>query len=82
MGLRVIRVAAVLSSLCHSNSHPEAHKQGPVRFIREQLCDEVKLYLLFLNFCLATVNAFNVGITYTTIDLPYHEMKNLTKGML
>ena len=55
---RVLELWSVLVS--HFTSHPEAEKRGCVKSIKERLCDEVKLYLLFLNFLLPTVNAFNV----------------------
>ena len=53
--------------------------------IKSQLCDETKLYLLFLNYLLPTVNAFNVAFqatSYTTIHLLHPEMKKLTKCLL
>ena len=53
-----------------------------MKSIKERLCDEVKLYLLFLNFLLPTVNAFNVATSYTTIHLLHPEMRKLTKRIL
>ena len=53
--------------------------------IKNLLCDEVKLYLLFLNHLLPTINAFNVAFqatSYTTIHLLHSEMKRLTKRLL
>ena len=60
-------------------------KRGCIQSIKERLCDEVKLYLLFLNFLLPTVNAFNVAFqatSYTTIHLLHPEMRRLTKRIL
>ena len=53
-----------------------------MKSIKKRLCDEVRLYLLFLNFLLLTVNAFNVAfrpqaISYTTIHLLHPEMRKL-----
>ena len=66
-------------------SHPDVEKQGRVRSIQRRLNDEVKLYLLFLNFLLPSANAFNVafqGTSYTTIHLLHPEMRRLTKRIL
>lgn len=66
-------------------SHPDADKRGRVKCIKDQLCNEVKLYMLFLNFLLLTVNAFNVAFqatSHTTIHLLYTEIIKLTKRAL
>ena len=80
---RVLQLWPALISYFHS--HPDAEKHGRVQTIKSQLCDETKLYLLFLNYLLPTVNAFNVAFqatSYTTIHLLHPEMKKLTKCLL
>ena len=80
---RVLQLWPALVS--YFNSHPDAEKRGRVQTLKEQMCEETKLYLLFLNFILTTVNAFNVAFqatSYTTIHLLYPEMKKLTKRIL
>ena len=80
---RVLELWPALVS--YFTSHPEAEKRGHVKSIKERLCDEVKLYLLFLNFLLPTLNAFNVAFqatSYTTIHLLHPEMRKLTKRIL
>ena len=56
-----------------------------MKSIKERLCDEVKLDLLFLNFLLPTVNMFNVAFQatpYIAIHLLHVEMRKLTKRIL
>ena len=80
---RVLELWPALVS--YFTSHPESEKRGRVKSIKERLCDEVKLYLLFLNFLLPTANAFNVAFqatSYTTIHLLHPEMRKLTKRIL
>ncbi len=81
---RVLELWPALVS--YFTSHPEADKRGRIKSIKERLCDdETKLYLLFLNFLLPTVNAFNVAFqatSYTTIHLLHPEMRKLTKRMI
>lgn len=80
---RVLQLWPALVS--YFNSHPDAEKRGRIQTIKEQMCEETKLYLLFLNFILPTVNAFNVAFqarSYTTIHLLHPEMKKLTKRIL
>ena len=80
---RVLELWVALVS--YFTSHPEAEKRGCVKSIKERLCDAVKHYLLFLNFLLPTVNAFNVAFqatSYTTIHLLHLEMRKLTKRIL
>ena len=72
--LRVItRVLELWSPLVsYFTSHPEVEKQGRVKSIKERMCDEMRLYLLFLQFLLPTMNAFNVAFqatSHTTIHL-------------
>ena len=69
-------------NLVNFTSHPEGEKRGRMKSIKKHLCDEVRLYLLFLNFLLLTVNAFNVAfrpqaISYTTIHLLHPEKRKL-----
>ena len=81
--MRVLQLWPALVSYFHS--HADAEKHGRVQTIKTYLCDETKLYLLFLNFVLPTVNAFNVtfqATSYTTIHLLHPEMKKLTKRLL
>lgn len=76
----VLELWPALVSYFHS--HAEAEKPGRVRTIKMQLCDATKLYLLFLNFLLPTINAFNVAFqatTYTTIHPLHPEINKLTK---
>ena len=85
--LRVIaRVLELWPALVsYFTSHPDVDKPGRVKSIQERLCNEVKLYLLFLNFLLPSANAFNVafqGTSYTTIHLLHPEMRRLTKRIL
>lgn len=80
---RVLNLWPALVSYFHS--HPDAEKRGQVQTIATLLCDETKLYLLFLNHLLPTINAFNVAFqatSYTTIHLLHPEMKRLTKRLL
>ena len=53
--------------------------------IIRQLTDETKLYLLFLNSILPTINSFSTAFqvtNYTTIHLLHSEMRKLTKRLL
>ena len=80
---RVVELWPALVS--YFTSHAYAEKRGRVKSIKERLCDEIKLYMLFLNFLLPTVNAFNVAFQatpYTTIHLLHPEMRKLTKRIL
>ena len=80
---RVLELWPALVSYFHS--HDDAEKPGRVRTIKNQLCDETKLYLLFLNFLLPTINAFNVAFqatTHTTIHRLHPEINKLTKRIL
>ena len=77
---RVLELWPALVSYFHS--HSDAEKPGRVRTIKKQLCDETKLYLLFLNYLLPTINAFNVAFqatNYTTIHRLHPEIIKLTK---
>lgn len=78
--VHVLEIWPALKS--YFESHPDSEKAGRVR---KQLCDETKLFLLFLNFLLPTVNAFNVAFqatNYTTIHQLHPKMKKLTKRVL
>ena len=80
---RVLKLWPGLVSYFHS--HADAEKPGKVQTIKSMLCDETKLYLLFLNHLLPTINAFNIAFqatSYTTIHLLHPEMKRLTKRLL
>lgn len=80
---RVLELWPALTSYFHS--HADAEKPGRVGAIKKQLCDKTKLYLLFLNFLLPTINAFNVAFqatTHTTIHQLHPEIIGLTKRIL
>ena len=81
--VRILEVWPALKS--YFKSHAEVDKAGRVMTIKNLMCDETKLYLLFLSFLLPTINAFNVAFqatTYTTIHQLHPEMKKLTKRIL
>ena len=80
---RVLELWSPLVS--YFTSHPEVEKQGRVKSIKERMCDEMRLYLLFLQFLLPTMNAFNVAFqatSHTIIHLLHPEMRKLTKRIL
>ena len=80
---RILELWPALMS--YFTSHQDAEKSRRVKTIKDQLCDEMKLYLLFLNFLLPNINAFSVAFqatSYTTIHLLQPEMRKLTKRML
>ena len=80
---RVLQLWPALVS--YFNSHPDAEKRGRVHNVCCMLTGVTKLYLLFLNYLLPTMNAFNVAFQateYTTIHLLQPEMKRLTKRLL
>lgn len=80
---RVLQLWPGLVSYFHS--HADAEKSGRVQTIKSMLSDRTKLYLLFLNHILPTINAFNIAFqatSYTTIHLLHPEMKRLTKRLL
>lgn len=87
--LSLLRVIARILQLwpalvSYFTSHPDSEKHGRVQ-ICVLLNNETKLYLLFLNHLLPTLNAFNVAFQateYTTIHLLHPEMKRLTKRLL
>ena len=81
--VRVLEIWRALKS--YFESHPDSEKPGRVKTITSLLCDNTKLYMLFLSFLLPTVNAFNIAFqatTYTTIHRLHPEMKRLTKRIL
>ena len=88
--LSLLRVIAWILELwpalvSYFQSHTDAERPGRVRTINRQLRDETKLYLLFLNYLLPTVNAFNVAFqatNYTTIHLLHAEIVKLTKRII
>ena len=80
---RVLHLWPALVSYFHS--HPDAEKRGQVKAIKSMLTDKTKLYLLFLNHLLPTLNAFNIAFqatSFTTIHQLHPEMKRLTKRLL
>ena len=82
---RVLELWPALVS--YFTSHPDVEKRGRVKLIKDQLSDKTKLYLLFLNFLLPTVNTFNVAFqatSHSTIHLLHSEIhvKKLTKRIL
>ena len=50
--------------------------------IKDQLTDETKLYLLFLNFLLNVFNVAFQATSHTTIHLLHPEIRKLTKRIL
>ena len=71
--------------MSYFQSHADAERPGRVRTINRQLRDETKLYLLFLNYLLPTVNVFNMvfqATNYTTIHLLHAEIVKLTKRII
>lgn len=80
---RILELWPAIVSYFHS--HPEREKRGRVSTIAKLLSEETKLYLLFLNSILPTINSFNVAFqatNYSTIYLLHPEMKKLTKRLL
>ena len=61
---RVLHLWPALVSYFHS--HPDSEKRGQVKTIRSMLTNETKLYLLFLNYLLPTLNAFNIAFQATS----------------
>ena len=81
---RILEIWPALKS--YFESHPDSEKPGRVRNITIQMCDDTtKLFFLFLNFLIPTVNAFSTAFqatTYTTIHHLHPEMRRLTKRIL
>ena len=67
------------------HSHYDAEKPERVRTIKKLLCDETKLCLLFLDFLLPTIIAFNAAFqttAYTTIQPLYPLINKLINSII